>query len=164
MIKSRPSWNQALKECQVFSALDDVALESVASSLIDKQYEAGTTIFHEGDKASELLVIREGKVALQMALPKSYATAQRRITVDVVAKNDVAGWSAIVEPHIYTLTAVCLQETKALSISSNKLNWLLQSNYDIGYAVLRELIKVVASRLHETRQVLLSERMLLPGP
>jgi CRP-like cAMP-binding protein len=114
-----PSWREALKQCQVFSTLDDALLEQVASSLIEKRYEAGTVIFEEGDKATELLIVQEGKVALQMALPKSQTAVHRRITVDVVGKNDIVGWSALVEPNIYTLTAVCLQETRALSISGN---------------------------------------------
>lgn len=154
------SWKGSLKRCQVFSTLDDIALEGVAGSVIEKQYGAGTAIFEEGEKANELLIIQGGRVALQMGLPKSQAATTRRITVDVVSRDEIIGWSAIVEPHVYTLTAVCLQETRALSVSGSKLTWLLQENAAIGYEVLKELIKVVASRLHDTRQVLLSERLL----
>lgn len=151
---------QVLKECQVFSTLSDTELEKVAGLALEKQYEAGTTICQEGDSAEELLVIQEGKVALQMVLPKTPEQMSRRITVDLLSRNEVIGWSAIVEPHTYTLTAVCLQEVKALSLNSNKLRWLLRDNPKIGFEVLEGLIKVIASRLHETRQVLISERSL----
>ena len=151
---------QVLRECHVFSALTDAELEKVASSVMEKEYEAGTTIHHEGDSAEELLVLEEGKVAVQMTLPKAQGQTSRRITVDVVTKNEVVGWSAIVEPYIYTLTSVCLQDVKALSLSGNKLRWLLRDNPKIGYEVLKGLITVVASRLNETIQVLVSERSL----
>lgn len=151
---------QVLRECDVFSTLSDAELEKVSGSILEKEYEAGTTIFQEGDNAEELLVLQEGKVAVQMTLPKAQLEMSRRITVDVVTRNEVVGWSAIVEPYMYTFTAVCLQKVRALSISGTKLRWLLRDNPEIGYEVLKGLIKVVASRLDDTRHVLVSERLL----
>ncbi len=151
---------QVLKECEVFSTLSDAELEKVSGSILEKEYEAGTTIFQEGDNAEELLILQEGKVAVQMTLPKAQLEMSRRITVDVVTRNEVVGWSAIVEPYMYTFTAVCLQKVRALSISGTKLRWLLRDNPEIGYEVLKGLIKVVASRLDDTRHVLVSERLL----
>lgn len=151
---------QVLKECEVFSTLNDGEMEQVLSSVLEKQYDAGATLFREGDSAEELLILEEGKVAVQMTLPDTQTQMSRRITVDVVTKNEVVGWSAIVEPYIYTFTAVCLQKVSALSISGTKLRWLLRDNHEIGYKVLKGLIRVVASRLSDTRQVLVSERLL----
>lgn len=153
---------QSLKECGVFSTLRGQELELVASSVLEKQYEAGTIIFQEGDEATELLVLQEGLVAVQMELSAAQAQMSRRITVDIVAANEVVGWSAIVEPHIYTFTAVCLQKVRALSLSGNKLRWLLRDNPGIGYEVHKGLIRVVASRLDDTRRVLISERLFMP--
>lgn len=149
---------ELLKQCEIFARLSDAELEKVVSSALEKQYEAGTTIFQSGDSAEELLVLREGRVALQVTLPRVEGQISRRVTVDVVNKNEIVGWSVVVEPYKYNFTAVCLQEVKAISISGNKLRWLLQGNPQIGYEVLSGLIKVVASRLYDTRQVLVSER------
>jgi CRP-like cAMP-binding protein len=152
-----------LQRSQVFSTLDDAGLDAVANTAIERAFEPGTTIFHEGDSASELLILQEGKVALQMAMPGDGAMPGRRITVDVVTANDMIGWSALVDPYIYTLTSVALQETKALSLGADKLRRLLEQNPAIGYLVLAELIKVVASRLTDTRRVLVSERLVPPA-
>ncbi len=151
---------QLLRECKVFSALTNAEMENIANLVLEKEYEPGAIIFREGGSAEELLVIQEGKVAVQMTLPKTQIQMSRRITVDIVTQNELVGWSAIVEPYTYTLTVVCLQKVKALSLSGNKLRWLLQDNPKIGYEVMRGLIKVVASRLNDTRQVLVSERLL----
>ncbi len=149
---------QALKECQVFATLGDQELEKIASLVSEKEYEAGTFIFEEGNNADELFVLKEGKIALQMTL--QHGQMSRSISVDIVAQNEVFGWSAIVEPHIYTLSAVCLQKAKVLSISSVNLRWLLSDNPNICCEVMQRLIKVVASRLEDTRRVLISERLL----
>lgn len=153
---------QVLRECALFSALNDDELMLIASSTEEKQYDAGATIFQAGDSASELLVIEEGKVAVQMTLLQEQEHLARKVTIDVTGKNEVLGWSAIVEPYTYTLTAVCLQKVLVISINGLEIRQLLQDNHKIGYQVLKGLIKIVASRLNETRQVLVSERLLAP--
>ncbi len=158
--ESKMTAKQVLKECVLFSGLSDSELEKVASSAVEKQYEAGTTIFATGDNADELFVIQEGRVAVQMTLPKTGGQASRRITVDVVTKSEIVGWSAIVEPYKYTFTAVCMQKTGALSINGEKLRWLLRDNPKIGYDVMKGLARVIAAGLNDTRQVLISERLL----
>ncbi|MBI4303586.1 MAG: cyclic nucleotide-binding domain-containing protein [Chloroflexi bacterium] len=151
---------EELRQCELFSAVSDGDLAKVASSALEKEYEAGTIIHQEGDDAVELLVLREGKVAIQMALPTERGQMARRITVDVVTKNEVVGWSAIVEPYVYAFSVVSLQNVKALSISGTKLRALIQNDPKVGYEMLKGLIKVVASRLNEARRVLVSERLL----
>ena len=151
---------QVLKDCVLFSGLSDSELEKIADSAVEKTFEAGATIFVTGDNAEELFVIQEGRVAVQMTLPKTGGQASRRITVDVVTRNEIVGWSAIVEPYKYTFTAVCMQKTIALSISGDKLRWLLRDNPKIGYEVMKGLAKVIAAGLNDTRQVLISERLL----
>ncbi len=153
---------QVLRECQVFSTLSNAQLEKVVSLVSDKQYEAGTTILQGGDSAVELLILQEGKVALQMIPPKEQAEMSRRITVDIVSRNEVVGWSSIVEPYAFTLTVICLQKVKALSISGTKLRELLRDNPDIENKVLKGLIKVLTSRLDDSRRVLASERLWMP--
>ena len=151
---------QVLKDCVLFLGLSDNELERVANLSVEKQYEAGTTIFSAADSAEELFVVQEGRIAVQMTLPETGDLASRRITVDVVTKNEIAGWSAILEPYKYTFTAVCMQHTVVLSISGIKLRSLLRDNPKIGYEVMEGLAKVMAAGLNDTRQVLISERLL----
>ncbi|MBI4284893.1 MAG: cyclic nucleotide-binding domain-containing protein [Chloroflexi bacterium] len=153
---------QALKECTVFSALGPAELKRVASLVEVREYEAGATVHQKGDSATGLLVLQEGKVAVQATLPGILPGVQRRVTVDIVNPNEVVGWSAVVEPYIYALGVVCLQKTKALYINGAELRQVMRNEPRIGYEVMKELIKVVASRLEETRNVLASERMVIP--
>ncbi|MDO8491190.1 MAG: cyclic nucleotide-binding domain-containing protein [Dehalococcoidia bacterium] len=151
--------SQTLRQCQVFSALNDDDLREAVHLAEQKEYGAGKAIFQVGMPAEELLVLQEGKVALQMSLSASGRGTSHRITVDIAGCNDLIGWSALVEPHVYTLTAVCIKPAKVLSINAIKLRALLNANHHTGYLVLNKLIKVVASRLDDTRQVLASERL-----
>lgn len=150
---------QAFKECAVFESLSDPDLDRIVALAQPSDWEAGATLFGEGSPAKDLFVLEKGKIALQMHLSTGNSQLAKRVTVDVVTKGDVVGWSAVVEPYKYNFTAVCLEPTRLLGIDGSKLRGLLRDDYRMGYEVLRRLIQVVASRLDETRHVLISERL-----
>jgi CRP-like cAMP-binding protein len=97
-----------------------------------------------------------------MTLPEISGHPVRRITVDIVGANEVVGWSSIVEPYIYTLTAICLQKTKVLSINGLNLRRLMSEDQQISNAMNKGLIRVIADRLAVTRHVMISERLVSP--
>ncbi len=150
---------QALRECQVFQRLTDDQLEKISTLCSREVYEAGATIFKAGSMAERLFVVVEGKVALQMEVPTEHL--RKRITVDTIRKGDLFGWSGIVEPYIYTLSAVCLQTATLLSIDAQKLSSLLKEDCPIAYEVFQGLNHIISSRLHDTRQLLVTERSLV---
>lgn len=160
---SNVSMESGLRECGLFSALNGEDLKAVAGFAAERVYEPGSTVFGEGDKAHEILILKEGRIALQMTLPAPAGQLGRRITVDIVGEKEAFGWSALVEPYRYTMTAVCLQKAAVLAIDGEKLKALLQQKPETGYQVFKGLISVVASRLQDTRHVLVSERLLAAG-
>ena len=151
---------QVLKDCVLFADLDDGDLDKIVSFATEKEYEAGASMFSVGDNAEELFVIEEGRVAIQMMLPRNPGQPSRRVTLDVATRNEMAGWSALIEPYRYTFAAVCMQKTVALAINGAKLKWALRDNPEMGFEVMKGLTKVLAAGLNDTRQVLMSERLL----
>lgn len=150
---------RVLKQCPVFEPLDEAELEKIAGFTESRQYEAGATIFNQGTLARELFVLEKGKVALQMQLPASRDNLIKRVTVDIATRNDLIGWSAAVGERPFSLTAVCLEPTTVAAIDGIRLKSLMQQDTRTGYHVLSRLMEVAASRLDETRQVLVSERL-----
>jgi len=150
-----------IKESQVFQNLSTEQLQKVASISREETYAAGQYIFREGDQARSLFVIEEGKVILEM---KITSPAERpvslRATIDGLIKGDVLGWSAVVEPHILTLSAHALDSCKVIAIDSSKLLELMDSDPLMGHEAMKQLSKVISSRLTHTRQMLISERGL----
>ncbi len=151
---------QALEKCQVFQRLTDDDLEKISALCSQEVHEAGVTIFQAGSMAERVFVLVDGKVALQMEAPTGQLQLRKRVTVDVVRNHELFGWSGMVEPYIYTLSAICLQTTMVLSIDAQKLSALLQEDCPIAYEVLQGLINVAGSQLHDTMQLLAAERSL----
>lgn len=141
--------------------MTDDQLQKVAALCSQEVYEAGITIFRSRSIAEQLFVLVDGKVALQMELPVQESQLRKRVTVDVINKGDLFGWSGLVEPYVYTLSAICLQRTEILAIDAPRLSALFRDDCPIAHEVLHGLINVVASRLHDTMQLLVAERSLV---
>ena len=62
----------------------------------------------------------EGKVALFMDTYVGTGKPPLQVTVDFITRGESMGWSAVVEPFIYTLSARCLEDTKLISFDSEK--------------------------------------------
>lgn len=152
---------RVLRECRIFAGLSEGEEDRIAALAVPKEFGAGATIFSEGSPAEAIYVLEKGRVALQMQLPGERPQVSRRVTVDVVSEGEAFGWSAAVARRLYTLSAMCLEPTRVLALDGAKLNALFQEDYRIGYKVMSQLIDVVASRLDETRRVLVSERLVV---
>ena len=156
------SVKQLLKQCPVFSQLTGNELDQMVEFTTEREYASGSVIFDAQDPSEELLVLEEGKIALQVAVALDAEKKSRKITIDIINPYELVGWSAVVEPYVYNFTGICLQPCKVLVISGKRLRRLIQNDQHAGYEILRGLIKIVSDRLGDTRQMLVSERMVAP--
>lgn len=156
--EGKMSNHQVLKRCSVFSALTSGEIDKIADLASEKEYEAGAILFQVKDKAETLFILEEGKVALQTVSPMPPG---RTVTVDVACAGEIVGWSPLVEPHIYDLTAICLQRSKALVLDANRLRLILRDDNTSG-KIMKGVIRCVISRLNDTRQLLVAERYWSP--
>lgn len=159
-VQNKLTTEQALKLCKAFQRLTDDQLQRIAVLCSREVRDAGDTFFRAGDNAGQLFVLEEGRVALQMELPMRQLQLRKRVTVDIVSKGELFGWSSMVEPYSYTLSAICLQRASVLVVDASRLSALLQSDCAMGYEVLSGLMNVVGARLHDNMQLLVTERSL----
>lgn len=145
---------EILKRCEVFLGLTDDELEKIATltSCQERSYEAGEFILREGEEASDLYVLVEGRVRLTMKLTGGQGGKEE--IVDRVTKGGVLGWSVLVAPHILTRSASCAVPCKVLSINGLELRQFLDKEPHIGYEVAKGLLDVIASRLMNTQRLL----------
>ena len=145
-----------LKRSDVFLGLSDENLAEIASlpSCGLENYGAGEIIFQEREKAETLYVLVEGRINLTIRL-----TLDKRVreeVVDVVSKGGAFGWSALVPPYLCTLNAISALASKVLRIKGEEIRQLLDREPYMGYEVMKGLIRVTASRLRDTQQLLAS--------
>ena len=76
-------------------------------------------------------------------------------------KGRVFGWSSLVETRQYTSSAVCMEDSKVLTIKGKDLLALLEKMPAAGFVVMRRLAGIASSRLRSTREQLIAT--LVPG-
>ncbi len=140
-----------LKNAELFGGLGNSYIEKLLPLCRGGSYRQGTIIFKEGSEAAELYILTEGKVAVEMELCPVPNRPTIPTPVDIVTKGQCIGWSALVEPHIYTLSARCMTNCTALSIKGDMLRKVMNEDTGLGYEVMKQLSKIIASRLMDTR-------------
>ncbi len=111
-------------------------------------FQRGDCIFHEGDTAHSLYLLLEGWVDV---LIETEAGADRRELMMTLTAGDIFGWSAVVEPYVYTASAVCASPVKAISLSQVELQALFELDREFYCTIVTEICHVIASRLRATR-------------
>jgi signal transduction histidine kinase/CRP-like cAMP-binding protein len=145
---------QVLSKFQIFERLTDDELWRIADLCREEVYEAGATIFEEGGTADYLYLVQEGEVVLEMELELRPFASPKRTTIEVATPGEVFGWSALVKPHTWTLSAKCTKRAKVIVIKGSDLLDLFESEPHIGYRMTEMVTQIVASRLKDTRQSL----------
>jgi len=140
-----------LKSSELFGGLETKHLEKVSSLCRGGSYREGMMIFKEGDEATELYVLTEGRVALEMEVCPVPDRPAIPTAVEVLTNGESLGWSAIVEPHTYTLSARCMTNCTVLAIKGDMLRKVMADNVDLGFELMKRLTRLMSLRLMYTR-------------
>lgn len=151
---------EAIANTPMFSGLTDEQLANIAEISHRVTFEAGATAFLEGQRASTLFVIEEGKVALEMRAQLDPNLPPRHTIVDVLSPGDTMAWSALVEPHVLTMSARCVKKTVCIAVDGAGLRQLMAADCSLGFKILQRLAGVMSRRLKDTREQLVGERGL----
>lgn len=116
-------------------------------------------LFRQGQPARALYVVEKGRAALELSLRHAEgASLAHPATVATVGPGEAIGWSAVVEPHIMTLSARSLGASSFILIDGMALTELLRKHKDMGFVFMEALCRLLAERLMQTRETLIYER------
>ena len=136
---------------QLFDGLDDESLVLVKGLCEDVEFYNKERIFKEGDDATHLWFVRDGMVDLRFDLPSRQTTSEQTITT--AGKNKAFGWSALIEPHLYGLSAYSATDYCAVSkIERKALQSFLKEYPAIGFVVMSKLAQVIATRFRDMQE------------
>lgn len=135
---------EVLKRSDMFRELNDEHLGLLERICTSHAFEPGTSICKQGKMGGKLYVIENGLVAIILEVGPM---AQRQ--VQAASNFESFGWSAMIEPHVYTATARAMEKTTALSVGGAELSNLCSAHPDMGVVVFKAVARVVAARLHE---------------
>ncbi len=120
--------------------------------------EAGSELFKSGDYAQHLYVALDGEVELRMDVPEWWGIDTPHRKVSTAKAGQILGWSALVEPFVYSLTAVCVTDATLARFEGSQLADLSVRDPLIGYRLLGHVLKVVSSRFHTLAEAVMAQR------
>ena len=150
-----------LKSSELFGTLETEYLEKVSALCRMETYRRDTVIFKEGDEAMDLYVLSDGRVALEIEMRPVPDRSAIPIVVEVLTKGGSFGWSAIIEPNVYTLSARCITDCAVLAIKGDMLRKVMTDDTGLGFELMKHLARLARLRLVETRVRLTSGLALL---
>ncbi|MCB1496284.1 MAG: cyclic nucleotide-binding domain-containing protein [Bauldia sp.] len=135
-----------VREHPFFAGLDESFLELVVGCARNVRFEAGKYLFREGGPADQLYLVREGRVALEIAAPGAGA-----ITFQTVAEGDIVGVSWLFPPYRWQYDAHALERVRAIAMDATCLRNKCDADPGLGYDVMKRLVPILYQRLQATR-------------
>ena len=101
----------------------------------------GAELFHLGDAADSIYLVARGR--LRLTLPMQVRSHEEDVLVEERSSGQTVGWSALIPPYRFTLTATAPLETEVIALPREALTGYFAAHPDTGYTVSLE--PVVAS-------------------
>ena len=140
-----------IKNAAIFCDLDEDELERVAEICSEQQFKFGQTIFKENEPGTRLYIIAEGEVRVSRDVPGSGEEA-----LAVLKPGACFGEMAVFDRSTRSTDAIANTDCSLLTITRPDFEMLLDFNRDLGYKILRSVVKLLSERLRITNDNLRS--------
>jgi CRP-like cAMP-binding protein len=138
-----------LTKASLFSEISEGTLRQINAIGESKSYLPGTTIFHEGDPATHLYVLQEGRVRLRMGEGGQLAYV-------LSTPGEIFGWASMANLEEYTLSVQCVLPVRAVRFENGTLLRILESDPPSGLLFFRHLSELIGQRLINSYQATVS--------
>ncbi len=107
---------------------------------------SGTSLFRLGEPADRLFLTERGR--LRLTLPMEVRGREEDIFVEERSPGQTVGWSALIPPYRFTLTATAaLHEAEVIALPRESLLGYFAANPAAGYKIALNLAVVMGHRL-----------------
>jgi signal transduction histidine kinase len=135
-----------LSRAEIFRTLSEADLIAIAQFCKEERGLENHAILEEGNPADTLFIVERGKLALEKKIQIGRHTTPRNATIGYVESGEIAGYSTLTEPHIYSTSAVCIENSRLIAIDGQKLREYLNTNPDAGLSVMKIVASIVGNR------------------
>jgi len=134
-----------LREHSFFAGMKQDYIDILTGCAKNVRFEPGEYLFHEGDVADQLYLLRAGRVGLEVHKPGA------PVTIQTVGESDIVGASWLVPPYRRGLSAKALELTRAIALDAACLRGKCEDNHDLGYEMMKRFMPVLLQRLRAAR-------------
>ena len=144
---------ELLKEARLFKECTDKELKDIADICHKITFRDGEYIFSADTPAEFLYIVQDGAIDLRFLV--THYAASREITMDRKFRAEAFGWSALTEPHVYTLSALAANDTELLRINEKDMMVLCKENSHLGYVLMKMTAEIIGERFDLVQKLLI---------
>ncbi len=144
------SLEPVLRSHRFFTGLDPDHLSLLVGCASTVVFPADSYLFREGDPARTFYLIRNGRVALEIAAPSRGA-----LVVQTLGEGEMAGFSWLIEPHCWQFDGRAMERVLAVMMDGECLRGKCEQDPRLGYELMRRFAGLATNRLQATRLQLL---------
>jgi signal transduction histidine kinase len=141
---------EIFRRFKAFESFTDKELAEIAKLTQEKSCQPGMTLFSESTPAEKLYLILEGKISLEKKVQLSRSGSSRQATVSIQGPGQMAGWTSIVAPHVYTLSGVCLEPAKLLVLDGQDIQRFIAEDPEAGLKFMAIIATIIRQRMEAT--------------
>jgi CRP-like cAMP-binding protein len=138
--------DRVVLESSVFSGMNDLYAEQLGGCSRTVGFEAGETLFREGEPADVFYVLRRGRVALELYVP-----GRGPLTIETIEAGSVVGWSWLFAPHVWHFDARAVAPVRAVAVDGACIRGKCDDDPALGYELMQRFSAVLLERLNATR-------------
>jgi CRP-like cAMP-binding protein len=135
-----------LERVPLFADLEPGDLELLAGCASNVRFEAGESIYRQGDPADRFWVVRHGRVALDMYVPQ-----RGPVTIQTLGEGDLLGWSWLVPPYQRNLDAYAQVLTRAVAFDASCLRGKCVEDPRLGFLMMQKFASLMVKTLKATQ-------------
>lgn len=143
-----------LEEVDIFQDLNEDHLKLIDNICTEKIYNKDDVIFQENSPSREFYIILDGEVEIQVdpdTIGDYRKDEHQPSTIAVLRWGQSFGEVALVDPGVRSASAKCGSETcKLLVIDRIDFIKLLESDFQMGYVVMRNFAADLALKIRQT--------------
>ena len=140
---------------ELLQGLAPADAEKVLSLGTRKRISIGTSLFRLGDLAQCLYLVESGRIRL--TLPLQIGERKEEVLIEEKGPGQTVGWSALIPPYRFTLSAATAADTEAVALTPEALHSFFESSPTVGVRLCLNLALVVGHRLQTLQAMWLRE-------
>jgi CRP/FNR family cyclic AMP-dependent transcriptional regulator len=106
---------------------------------------SGTLLFRLGDPADRLFLTERGRIRL--TLPMHLRGKEEDVLVEERSPGQTVGWSALIPPYHFTLSAAASLDTEVIALPQKVLREYMAAQPAVGCKIALNLAVVIGHRL-----------------
>jgi len=139
---------------KIFEGFNDSEKKNILSLGQEITYNKGASILMESVRTSDIYIIMEGRVSIDIGSVSFNEGSRSKIQLAVLRQGDIFGEMAFLENQLRTANVTAIDNVNVIKIDRINLLNLFDKNNHIGYIFMRNLSFILSQRLEDTNFML----------